>query len=166
MVQDPVLFSLAPLSDSIWSNTSLKTLSSYRVTKRLFVDDMTCGGANTAEFSRLKHKLINRFKDGHFNMKKWKSNVPELRDEVTPTARVCGQTVPQPQPTSTNINNTKEKVLGVTWNQETNHMGVSFEKVSTMDNKPTQQGILRTVAAIYDPIGIASPITISKIIYH
>ena len=138
-----------------------------RVTKSLFVDDMACGGANTAEVSRLKHKLINRFKDGHFNMRKWKSNVPELRDEVIPTARVSGQTVPQPQPSSTNINNTKEKVLGVTWNQETDHMGVSFEKVSTMNHEPTQRGILRTVAAIYDPIGSASPITIlAKIIYH
>ncbi len=57
--------------------------------------------------------------------------------------------------------------MGVTWNQETDHKGVSFEKVSTMDSEPTQREILRTLAAIYDPIGSASPITIlAKIIYH
>ncbi len=124
------------------------------------MDHMACGGANTAEVSRLKHKLINRFKDGHFNMTKWKSNIPELRNQVIPTARVSGQTVPQPQPSSTKIDNTKEKVFGVTWNQETDYMGFSFEKVSTMKHEPTQRGILRTVAAIYDPIGSESPITI------
>ncbi len=36
-----------------------------------------------------------------------------------------------------------------------------------MNHEPTQRGILRTVAAIYDPIVGASPITIlAKIIYH
>ncbi len=106
------------------------------------MDDMACGGANTAKVSRLKYKLINRFKDGHFNMTKWKSNVPELRDQVISTARVSGQTVPQPQPSSTNIDNTKEKVLGVTLNQETDHMGVSFEKVSTWTMNPHSEEFL------------------------
>eukprot|EP00795_Rhopilema_esculentum_P004932 gene4932-21272_t len=138
-----------------------------RVTKSLFVDDMVCGGANTDEVSRLKQKLIERFKNGHFNMRKWKSNVSKLRDQITPTSRYSEQTAMQPRTGSTSRNNAKEKVLGVAWNQETDVMGVSFEKVSTMEHEPTQRGILRTVAAIYDPIGSASPITIlAKIIYH
>ena len=138
-----------------------------RVTKSLFVDDMVCGGANTDEVSRLKQKLIERFKNGHFNMRKWKSNESKLRDQITPTSRYSEQTATQPRTGSTSRNNAKEKVLGVTWNQETDVMGVSFEKVSTMEHEPTQRGILRTVAAIYDPIGSASPITIlAKIIYH
>ena len=36
-----------------------------------------------------------------------------------------------------------------------------------MNHEPTQRGILRTVAAIYDPIGSACPVTIvAKTIYH
>ena len=130
------------------------------VTKSLFVDDMVCGGADTDEVSRLKQKLIERFKNGHFNMRKLESNVPKLRDQITPTSRDSEQTATQPRTGSTNRNNAEEKVLGVTWNQETDVMGVSFEKVSTMDHEPTQPGILRAVAAIHDQIGNASPITI------
>ena len=60
-----------------------------------------------------------------------------------------------------------DKVLGVLWNQNTDQMAVSFEKVSTLEHEPTQRGILRTVAAIYDPLGVASPVSIlAKIIYH
>ena len=40
------------------------------------------------------------------------------------------------------------KVLGVPWSQATDLMGVSFEKVSTLEHEPTQRGILRIVAAI------------------
>jgi len=44
-------------------------------------------------------------------------------------------------------------------------MGVSFEKVSTLEYETTQRGILRTVAAIYDPLRVASPVAIlAKII--
>ena len=133
------------------------------VTKSLLVDDMVYRGANTDELSRLKQKLIERFKNSHFNKRKWKSNVPELRDQITPTSRDSKQTATQPRPGSTNRNNAKEKVLGVTWNQETYVMGVSFE----MDHEPTQRGIIRIVAAIYDPIVSARPVTIlAKIIYH
>ena len=137
------------------------------VRKSLFVDDMACGGASTDKVSRLKQKLIERFKDGHFIMRKWKSNIPELREKVTPTAKDSQQTATQALPSSTNMNKSKEKVLGVSWNQETDVLGVNFEKVSMMNHEPTQRGILRTVAAIYDPIGSASPVTIvAKTIYH
>ena len=52
------------------------------VTRSLFIGDMACGGSTTEEVQTLKLKLIERFKHGHFAMRKWKLNVPELRDKV------------------------------------------------------------------------------------
>ena len=79
------------------------------VRKSLFVDDMACGGASTDEVSRLKQKLIERFKDGHFIMRKWKSNIPELREEVTLTAKDSQQTATQAPPSSTNMNKQRRR---------------------------------------------------------
>ena len=127
------------------------------VLNSLFVDDLACGGKDVSEVQTLKQRLIERFKDGHFIMRKWKSNAPELREE---------------EPSTTNEEKFQGeahmgKVLGVSWSQTTDLMGVSFEKVSTLEHEPTQRGILRTVAAIYDPLGVASPVVIlAKIIYH
>eukprot|EP00794_Sanderia_malayensis_P007378 gene7378-biopygen5953 len=137
------------------------------VTKGLYVDDMACGGANAEEVSTLKGKLIDRFKDGHFNMRKWKSNIPELRDETNVAQRVGEENANATASTNTSTKNANDKVLGVIWNQETDVMGVSLEKLAAMEHEPTQRGVLRIVAAIYDPIGGASPVTIlGKIIYH
>eukprot|EP00794_Sanderia_malayensis_P008475 gene8475-biopygen6779 len=72
-----------------------------------------------------------------------------------------------PASTNTPRKNANDEVLGVIWNEETNVMGVSLEKLTATEHEPTQQGVLRMVAAICDPIGGASPVTIlGKIIYH
>ena len=127
------------------------------VQNSLFVDDLACGGKDIAEVNALKQKLGERFKDGHFIMRKWKSNAPELR-EIEPTMTKEKGIQGKAQ---------MDKVLGVPWNQNTDLMAVSFEKVSTLEHEPTQRGILRTVAAIYDPLGVASPVSIlAKTIYH
>ena len=60
-----------------------------------------------------------------------------------------------------------DKVLGVIWSQSTDLMAVGFEKVNTLKHESTQRGILKTVAAIYDPLGVASLGSIlAKIIYY
>ena len=113
-------------------------------------------GRDISEVQTLTQKLIERFKDGHFIMRKWKSNAPELQEEETSKTSEERQCEPQ-----------MGKVLGVPWSQATDLMGVSFEKVSTLEHEPIQRGILRTVAAIFDPLGVASPVVIlAKIIYH
>eukprot|EP00794_Sanderia_malayensis_P005777 gene5777-biopygen4691 len=100
-------------------------------------------------------------------MRKWKSNIPELRDETNLAQRVGEENVKAPASTNTSTKNANDKVLGAIRNQETDVMGVSLEKLAAMEHEPTQRGALRIVAAIYDPIGGASLVTIlGKIIYH
>ena len=90
-------------------------------------------------------------------MRKWKSNAPKL-GEVETSMTNEGKAKGKAQ---------KDKVLSVLWSQNTDVMAVSFAKVSTLEHEPTQRGIPRTVAAIYDPLGVASLGSIlAKIIYY
>ena len=128
------------------------------VTKSLFVDDLAAGGKNTNEVAVLKQKLKERFNEGHFNMRKWKSNDADLREET--------EKIPTQGSTAVK-EDSQTKVLGVSWKQETDEMAVDFEKICSLEHEPTQRGILRTVAATYDPLGTASPVSIvAKIMYH
>eukprot|EP00794_Sanderia_malayensis_P010622 gene10622-biopygen7761 len=46
-------------------------------------------------------------------------------------------------------------------------MAIDYTKISILKHKPTQRGILRTIAAIYDPLGVVSPVSIiGRVICH
>jgi len=90
-----VIFGLGP-SPFLLGATIREHINQYKeqdtvfvaaVLSSLFVDDLACGGIDISEVQSLKQKLIERFNDGHFIMRKWKSNVPELREEETSTTK-------------------------------------------------------------------------------
>ena len=39
-------------------------------------------------------------------------------------------------------------------------MSIGFAKISVMQHEPIQCGILQMITAIYDPLGVASPVSI------
>ena len=63
------------------------------VTHSLYVDDFAGGGKNKQEVEELRTKLANRFNEGRFLMRKWKTNDPELRktiqDEIKNDEKLC-----------------------------------------------------------------------------
>ena len=46
--------------------------------KSFFVDDFISGGESAEKAFELFTKLRNRFKEGHFNLRKWKTNSAQL----------------------------------------------------------------------------------------
>ena len=120
-----------------------------QVLKSLYCDDFVGVSNSTEELVELKIKLEQRLKEGKFEMHKWKSNDPSLR-EICATEEAS-----------------MTKVLGIQWNTSTDNMSVNFSHAVENENSLTQRGLLRTTASIFDPLGIGSPVTISaKIIYH
>ena len=103
-------------------------------------------------------KLIARFKEGHFNTQKWKTNNVDLREKIKsePKDTVENQTAVKRQEGEASAT----KVLGVKWNQEMGEMSIDLAKISIMQHEPTHRSILQTIAAIYDPLGVASPVSI------
>ena len=55
-----------------------------------------------------------------------------------------------------------EKVLGLPWNydSDTFHFEIGRISAKTVGMKPTRRNILSILAALYDPLGIVSPITL------
>ena len=72
--------------------------------KSFFVDDFISGGESVEKAFELFTKLRNRFKEGHFNLPKWKTNGAQLNDLIYNENKEI----------HTTDNSTPKKVLGVT----------------------------------------------------
>ena len=114
----------------------------------MYCDDFVGVSNSTEELVKLKVKLEQRLKEAKFEMHKWKSNDPYLR-EICATEEAA-----------------TTKVLGIQWNTSTDSMSINFSHVVENEHSSTQRGILKTTASIFDPLEIGSPVTVlAKIFY-
>eukprot|EP00794_Sanderia_malayensis_P019632 gene19631-biopygen13902 len=121
-----------------------------KVLSSLFVDDLVAGGRDAREVEELMTKLVARFKEGHFDMRKWKTNDADLRGKIKSESKDAVGS----QAAVKNEKGEATNVLGVRWNLKMDEMAIDFTKISILKHEPTQRGILRTIAAIYDPLGV------------
>ena len=92
-----------------------------RVIDSFYVDDFS-GGANSLEgVHELFKKLKLRFIDGAFNLRKWRTNEPNLR-------KVIGD------------ENPSSKILGVIWNEKDDTLSFNFQEICDLAQqlKPTK----------------------------
>ena len=89
-----------------------------------------------------------------FKLHKWNSNNRELEVE-TATSDEESQSYAKQQ---LETRKGESKLLEVPWDKVKDEIQVSFP-ISTAE--PTKRGILGKVAKIYDPLGLASPVTLS-----
>ena len=116
--------------------------------KHLYSDDLCTGVETTDDGKEMYNKFFMRFSEASFDLSKWRTNDEELRTAFNETRK-----------------NTEgpSRVLGIVRceNLDSLILGVKeiFESVDT--NKViTKRAVLRTIASVYDPVGILSPITI------
>lgn len=125
--------------------------------KRLYVDDLISGGLNKVE--QIKATATEIFAQGTFELHKWHSSMPALES---------------PRPISEEETYAKEQLgirrkreaflLGLPREKESDAIGVKFPSESA---EPTKRGILGKIARIYDPLGLASPVTLGgKLLYR
>eukprot|EP00794_Sanderia_malayensis_P006616 gene6616-biopygen5388 len=96
-------------------------------------------------------------------MRKWKTNDAKFRGKIKSELKDAVRS----QAAVKNEKGEATKVLGVRWNLEMDEMAIDFTKISILKHEPTQRGILRTLAAIYDPLGVVSPVSIiARVINH
>lgn len=116
----------------------------------MYVDDICGSVKNVKEAKLLVNQALSLFKAGGFSLVKWSSNFPEVLKGLPDN--IC---LPHNQ---VSFDDTDfQKVLGLQWNARSDHF--SF-KVHTFSNVCSKRNILSTVARIFDPIGILSPITL------
>ena len=121
--------------------------------KSLYVDDIITGGTTVTEVQQKKDSVIEILQDSHFKPHKWASNDPSL-DVVAP---VTDEQLTSAK-TQRGVQAGESKILGLTWDKEKNtlsvQMGNSLETI-------TKKTVLGRLARTYDPLGIASPLTLT-----
>eukprot|EP00794_Sanderia_malayensis_P016265 gene16265-biopygen13818 len=121
--------------------------------KSLYVDDVITGANNVQELQHLKESAVEIFGRAQFKLHKWHSNISALENEDTVSNEECTYAKQQ---LGVKVNETK--MLGLTWNKNSDTLKVTFPREKA---DVTKRGILRFLATIFDPLGIASPITLS-----
>ena len=123
------------------------------IRRSLYVDDLISGGYNSDEVRNFKTKATEIFREAGFELHKWHSNDKELEsedaDETDSEQSYAKQQL--------GVRPEETKLLGLHWNKASDTIAVSFPaKLGDM----TKRGVLQTIASIYDPLGIVSPITL------
>ena len=94
-------------------------------------------------------------------MHKWHSNVKESESAASKPVLIQEETYAKGQ-----LNVPRRKgttLLGLPWDKENDTVGMSFPQEKA---DPSKRGILSKVARIYDPLGLASPISLGgKILF-
>ena len=127
----------------------------------LYVDDLMTGG-ETVEITAEKKSITTEvFKDASFIIHKWHSNAPEL--EATSDS-ACEEELTYAKQQLGGAKPFEGKLLGLPWDRDQDIISVILQITQT---ETTKRGVLSHLAKIYDPLGLASPVTlIGKQLYR
>ena len=121
--------------------------------KKFYVDDYL-GSAKTPQLGAVEASGVkDTLKRGDLHLQGWISNSPELLTAVGVAAK------PSTSPVGLALDSgDAEKVLGVMWNPVDDSIG--FKVTNTATVIYTHVGLLSKVASVFDPLGLAAPLTV------
>ncbi|XP_070068053.1 uncharacterized protein [Drosophila takahashii] len=133
------------------STTSLMfiklTVKSAAIIKSSFyVDDLLTGADDLETLRIIKDQVTEILRRGHFPLTKWHSNyVGFMEDHASKKLSSCGEGL--------------ASALGVNWNQ---HKDTLFFKFIPRNHatRITKRSILSTASALFDPLGLLSPLVV------
>ena len=129
------------------------------IQKSLYVDDIITGGETEEEVADLKKTTIAIFEEAAFKLHKWNSNKPALEGEVE---QRDGEQSYAKQKLCVNPGETK--LLGLLWDKKRDEIAVTFPR---SPSDVTKREMLRFLASVYDPLGLASPtMLIGKLMFR
>ena len=134
----------------------------------LYCDDVNTGTYDAKEAIELYEKSREIMKAGGFNLRKFNSNSEEVMTRVRKDESVVGsQNKATSEGTShenqvcNEIKNVESKVLGLKWDTISDTFKFNMSEIAkeAKDLKSTKRNVLRTIAKIFDPLGVITPIT-------
>ncbi|XP_069365348.1 uncharacterized protein [Maniola hyperantus] len=128
------------------------------IIQKHYVDDYLDSFRNLEEAVRITKSVREVHSKASFELKQWKSNSPQLLEalgEVEPTEDM---ELYKPEEKT-------ERVLGVIWKLNTDELtfNLNLARVAPTlisGKTPTKREALRVVMSLFDPLGLASPVTI------
>ena len=132
-----------------------------KIEKTLYVDHLINGGPTVEAAKQVKETSTEVFAQGGFTLHKWHSNAMELdamsANQVSEKQETYAkQQLGAPQ-------RGKGALLGVPWDKEKDTIEVKFPGDRV---QPTKRNLLTKLAKVYDPLGFASPTTLSGKLFY
>ena len=145
-----------------------------KVKKHFYVDNLNSGTTSTEGFEFYK-KVKSRSSEASFNIRKWRTNDPELRKlihnyenrEIVNIKRHVNREVPKYVNIVNSFNN--EKVLGLYWDHQRDVISLKISEIfkEVVNIVPIKRNILSIIASVFDPIGYLQPLVIMfKILFQ
>jgi hypothetical protein len=123
-----------------------------------YVDDINIASDTVEETREIEEDAVKILGEGGFMLHKWHSNAAELEIDV----KEDGETAYAKE--SLGITPSETKLLALGWNKSEDTLSVTFPP---NENEVTKRVVLRTMAKIYDPLGLAAPILLTaKVIFR
>ncbi|KAK3744823.1 hypothetical protein QZH41_015697, partial [Actinostola sp. cb2023] len=129
------------------------------IKQSLYVDDLITGGTTVSQVYQLKETAKTIFQQAQFELHKWHSHIPELENTGPPV-----DTDQSYAKEHLGVKKGETKLLGLPRDKEKDTIQVNFQTPLTAI---TKREILGNLAKIYDPLGLASPVTVAaKMLYR
>jgi len=142
-----------------------------------YVDDLVSGCESNEKALELYQKAKERMLTGGSKLRKWKINDMELLKEINKSESVekeerFGQLdMSYAKETLGPVKDLggKTKVLGLAWDSLKDEIEFDFSRmaIENGEEQPTKRGILSTLASLFDPLGLISPIGVpGKVLFQ
>ena len=118
-----------------------KSEMASQLLRNLYMDDPVNSMENTEKAREFWHEAVRIFKDGGFNLRKFRSNDGDLLREFSDS---------QVQQI--------HKVLGVSWDLNSDELLPLVDVEDIVPKKLTKREVLSCLSKIYDPCGLVSPV--------
>ena len=130
-----------------------------KILESLHVDDLNSGANTDEEAYKIFVDCKTKLAQGGFNLRKFQSNSSKLENAV-----YCEFPESKVQIVSPFDN----KVLGIIWDKINDNIIFNFEDiVKTFPLNPTKRSILKSIASIFDPLGLINPLILRmKILFQ
>ncbi|XP_055614816.1 uncharacterized protein LOC129761133 [Toxorhynchites rutilus septentrionalis] len=135
------------------------TEAKIALTNDFYVDDYIGGAPSVEAAVVLREQLTELLAKGGFLIRKWCSNKLEALDGV-PAHHLGTRNQIDFDITS----NDEVKTLGISWIPTTDQLRFSFS-ISAMQTEWTKRRILSSIAKLFDPLGLISPIIVTAKIF-
>ena len=151
-----------------------------KILNSLYADDINTGAHTVEETIELYRKAKQIMKEGGFNLRKWRSNSDKVTKEImndsvdvnkvmreSPLLEEEDETYAKVTTKKLSAEACEVKVLGIPWKSDTDELILKLSHLKQITgNQPiTKRTILKTIASIFDPLGLISPVTTPLKVY-
>lgn len=134
-------------------------VAAERTRNDMYVDDFISGCDTIEQAQNLQHDMVELFKKGGFNLRKWASNSSTILDNIPSKNREAGTCLEI-------CRDDVIKTLGVFWNTVVDEYHFVV-KLSDQPRHLSKRELLSDISKLFDPMGFLAPVVIlAKILFQ